>query len=59
MDLFTIAVGIIGSRDLTEEILSEVMTILATLAPGEASALESVKNNWNPLSASSWNLVQG
>ncbi len=43
MDLFMIAVGIIGSRDLTEEILDEVMEKLAQLAPGDGSALESVK----------------
>lgn len=43
MDLFLVAVGIIGSRDLTEEVLDEVMTKLAQLAPGETSSLESVK----------------
>lgn len=43
MDLFMIAVGIIGNRDLTEEILDEVMKKLAQLAPSDTSALESVK----------------
>lgn len=43
MDLFMIAVGIIGSRDLTEEILDDVMRKIAQLAPGDATALESIK----------------
>lgn len=43
MDLFMIAVGIIGGRDLTEEILDEVMKKLMQLAPGDDRALESIK----------------
>jgi len=38
-----IAVGIIGSRDLTEGILDEVMKTLAQLAPEDPAALESIK----------------
>lgn len=43
MDLFMVAVGLIGDRDLTEEILDEVMKTLAELARGDVLALESIK----------------
>lgn len=43
MDLFMIAVGMIGNRDLTEDLLEEVLKKLAQLAPDKVSDLDSVK----------------
>lgn len=43
MDLSMIAVGIIGSRELTEDVLAEVMARLSQIAPDEPAAIAEIK----------------
>jgi Z1 domain len=42
-DPFMVAVGLIGERDLTEEVLSEVMDVLAILPATKSADLASIK----------------